>query len=275
MATVELLHGDCLEILKSMPSDSVDLVFTSPPYADVRSYGIGFDLAGQAWVDWAIERYKECLRVSSGLVAWVVEGTGQQTVNYSAEPILMQADLVRQGIPIWKPSIYGRYSLPGKFSVLRNVWEFVVMSSNGRKLPWADPTACGDLPKYAPGGKTRPRKQDGERNIATSEYKQPARTNYGNIVWCGAVGGGQMGHPLATENEAPFPEFLAEFFIRSFCQEGKTVLDCFCGSGTTLAVAKKFNRGAIGIELRESQLELSKQRLADPRYSQNENDNPC
>ena len=248
--------------MQRMTADSVDMVFCSPPYADVRNYGINFGYRGHKWVDWAMPRFIECLRITNGLVAWVVEGTGQQSVKYTAEPILMQARLIDAGIPIWKPSIYGRFSLPGRFSVLRNNWEFIIMSSNGRKLPFSDPTACGSAPKFAPGGKTGPRTRDGGRNKSKTNYKAPAKTNHGNIIWCGAVGGGNMGDPLATENEAPFPEYLAEVMIRSFCKPGGIVLDPFCGSGTTMAVAAKHGRVGMGIEIRKSQVELSKRRVS-------------
>jgi DNA modification methylase len=83
----------------------------------------------------------------------------------------------------------------------------------------------------------------------------------GNIR-SGIVGGGVMGSSLAHENEAPFPEWLAEFFVRTFCPEGGVVLDPFCGSGTTLAVARQWGRNAVGIDLRESQVALTRERLA-------------
>lgn len=70
-----------------------------------------------------------------------------------------------------------------------------------------------------------------------------------------------MGSKMAHENEAPFPEELAEFFIRSFCPPDGIVLDPFCGSGTTLAVAKKFGRDAIGIDIRQDQCDLSERRV--------------
>jgi len=55
--------------MKAMPDKSVDLVFTSPPYEAARTYGIAFKLKGQDWVDWAVERFVECVRVCKGLVA--------------------------------------------------------------------------------------------------------------------------------------------------------------------------------------------------------------
>ncbi len=90
----------------------------------------------------------------------------------------------------------------------------------------------------------------------------PKLANPGNIIRC-KVGGGLMGSKLAHENEAPFPEALAEFVIRSFCSPGGKVLDCFLGSGTTLAVAKRLGRSGIGIDIRKSQISLTRRRLAE------------
>jgi DNA modification methylase len=66
--------SDCLAAMKLIPDDQFDLVFCSPPYSDARTYGVGFNLRGDDWVDWAFERYMECVRVCRGLVCWVVEG---------------------------------------------------------------------------------------------------------------------------------------------------------------------------------------------------------
>jgi len=76
------------------------------------------------------------------------------------------------------------------------------------------------------------------------------------------VGGGVMGDRLCHENEAPFPESLAEFFVRSFCPPGGIVCDPFSGSGTTAAVANKWGQHAIGFDIRASQIELAHRRLA-------------
>lgn len=89
----------------------------------------------------------------------------------------------------------------------------------------------------------------------------PERANPGNIIRCN-VGGGRMGSLLAHENEAPFPEELVEFFVRSFCPPGGVVLDPFSGSGTTAAVAMAHGRQAIAIDARESQIDICRRRLA-------------
>lgn len=273
----ELVNGDCLEVMRKMDDDSVDLVFCSPPYEAARSYDIGFKLKDQAWVDWAFERYVECQRISRGLVAWVVEGQTRK-FKYSASPVLLMADLHRAGFKLRKPPIFQRVGIPGSGGPdwLRNDYEFIVCTSKGR-LPWSDNTACGKPPKYAPGGKPSHRMANGRRvhmkhtkpkanGMEAQGYNPPKLANPGNVVSC-VVGGGSMGSMLCHENEAPFPESLAEFFVKSFCPPGGTVLDCFAGSGTTLSVATANGRNSIGVDIRESQIDLSSRRLAECQLS--------
>jgi hypothetical protein len=284
-----------------MPDNSVDMVFCSPPYEAARTYGIGFDLKGQDWVDWCVERYLECVRVCRGLVAWVVEGQTRK-FRWSASPAMLMADLHRAGVRLRKPPIYHRVGIPGSGGPdwWRNDYEFVICSSKG-KLPWSDNTATGHPPKWAPGGEMSYRLTDGTRRnqwggsangisrrlkdgiirlerrpglrvigkkhtkrdaggMREPTYEPTTLANPGNVLKV-RVGGGLMGHKLAHENEAAFPESLVVPFIVSFCPLGGLVLDPFCGSGTTLAVAKRFGRDGIGIDVRESQVELAKRRL--------------
>jgi site-specific DNA-methyltransferase (adenine-specific) len=255
-----LYCGDCLEIMRTMESDSVDLVIASPPYEAARAYGIDFNLQGQNWVDWAVSRYVECYRVSRGLVAWVVAGN-TRNFRWSATPALLMADLHRQGIKLRTPPIYHRVGIPGSGGPdwWRNDYEFVVCASKG-KLPWSDNTAIGHPPKYKPGGTPSHHTRNGR--VGGRKYTQPSRANPGNLIWCHG-GGNHFGDRLAHENEAPFPEKLAEAFVVSFCKPGGVVLDCFCGSGTTLVAAKQNGRSAIGIDIRSSQIELAQRRLAN------------
>lgn len=322
--------GDSLEVLQALPADSVDLVIGSPPYESARTYGIGYKLKGQAWVDWCLARYLECVRVCRGLVAWVVEGQTRD-FRYSAGPALLMADLHRAGVRLRKPVAFHRVGIPGSGGPdwLRNDWEWVVCASKG-KLPWADNTACGHPPRWAPGGamshrvtngtrrnqwgggeqSTAARRADGSFDdgprkshsfVTKSEieaaaaaggrvgrsmklkrsklgadrgggvstdgeyewvYVPPVKANPGNVLRLN-VGGGQMGSRLCHENEAPFPEKLAEFFIRSFCPQGGLVLDPFSGSGTSCAMAKKWGRDFLGVDVRADQVALGCRRVAE------------
>lgn len=272
MAT-KIIHGDCLDIMRRMPEKSIDLVFTSPPYEDARTYGMGYSLQGEEWVAWAANRFMESLRVCRGLTAWNVEGRTKQ-YRYSSVPILLQADLHRLGVCFRKPPAFERNGIPGSGGPdwLRNDYEFVLCATHGGKLPWSDNTACGHPPKFPPGGnpshqsrdgrvnRPRPQREGDVRRVRT--YNPPSLANPGNIIKC-SVGKGHMGSDLAHENEAPFPEALAEFFIKSFCPPGGTVLDPFGGSGTVGAVAERLGRNAILIDLRESQVELAGRRMEE------------
>jgi len=77
-----------------------------------------------------------------------------------------------------------------------------------------------------------------------------------------------MGHKLAHENEAPFPESLVEPFVLSFCPPDGIVLDPFSGSGTTAAVAMLHGRRYIGIDIRQSQVDLANRRIHGPLFAE-------
>lgn len=272
--------GDCLPWLRSLPSDSVDMVFGSPPYEDARTYGMDFAMEGQGWVNWMVEVFHQLRRVCTGLVAMIVEGRTRK-FSYSATPALLMSDLHRAGFVLRKPPIYLRVGIPGSGGPdwLRNDWEWIVCTTRGGKLPWSDNTACGHPPKYGPGGEPSHRTLDGTRVsekrktgsatrgkkngdlLTCGKYSAPALANPGNVIHC-RVGGGHMGSALSAENEAPFPESLADFFVQSFCRPGGVVLDPFSGSGTTGASAIKNGRRFIGCDVRASQVDLSLRRLA-------------
>lgn len=305
----QIINADCLDWMREQPSDSVDLVFGSPPYEAARTYGIGFKLRGQEWVDWMVERFVAMVRICKGLVAMVVDGQTRK-FRWTATPALLMADLHRRGVHLRKPPAFARVGIPGSGGpdFLRNDYEFIVCASKGGKLPWSENTAMGHKPKYAPGGEMSHRTPCGSRvnqwgavggprgagnrrpngsvisagrpshrifkngkrapdkcradGTDVQTYLPPAIANPGNIIRC-IVGGGVMGSKLTAENEAPFPERLAEFFVRSFCPPNGIVLDPFSGSGTTAAVATRTKRQFIAVDCRQSQCDLTQRRVSE------------
>jgi hypothetical protein len=271
---------DCADALEWLPRQPLaDEVVTSPYYEDARR-GLGFTVRrGQAWVDEMVEMIRKGLVVAP-LVVCVVEGRTED-FRWSATPALLLADLHRAGVCLRHPDCYRRNGIPGSGGpdYFRNDWEFVVVATRGGKLPWSDPTACGHAPKCPPGGAPSHRRQDGSRvnghasmkdrngqgphrarMRAGSAYQPPGEANPGNVIDC-RVGGGLMGDDLCHENEAPFPEMLAERYIRSFCPPDGLVLDPFCGSGTTGAVAVRLGRRFAGCDVRQSQVDLARFRI--------------
>ena len=97
-------------------------------------------------------------------------------------------------------------------------------------------------------------------NIEEQGYVVPAIANPGNVIWSN-VGGGQMGHNLSHESEAPFPLELAAFFVKSFCPPDGIACDPFAGSGTVAHACLDHGRRFIGCDIRQSQVDLTKRRL--------------
>jgi hypothetical protein len=262
-ATVE--QADCLDWLRRQPVGSLDLLLSSPPYENARLYledgqDLGIARDTEAWVAWMVKVVEASLVACKGLVAFVVQGP-TRNYRWSCGPAYLMADLGRRGINLRSPLLYKRSGIPGsgRPDWLRHDYEWIVCATAPGRLPWSDPTALGKPPKYDTERHFSARRANGQR--ANETYAPPDLVNPGDVIDCRAVGGGNMGHPLCHENEAPFAEQLAEFMIRTFCPPGGLVGDCFAGSGTTLAVAVACGRRAVGCDLRASQVELTRRRL--------------
>lgn len=263
-----------------LPDQSVDLVLGSPPYCDARTYGIGAQRDAREWVDWMLLVTEEALRVSKGLVLWVCAGVTRER-NYwpACEGLLWEG--WKRGWLCECPCYWHRDGIPGSGGdqwFKKNI-EYVLAFKATARLHWSDNLACGHKPIHGPGGKMSNRQASGERIRAFSVQTRrnangsrdssnprrpmPEMSNPGNLISTGN-GGGNIGHPIAHENEAPFPEALAEFFLKSFVPPNGIVLDPFSGSGTTVSVSERLGRNGIGFDLRMSQCKLGKQRLERP-----------
>jgi hypothetical protein len=247
---------------------SNDLVLFSPPYPNARKYRDGDGSVPvfrdpKLWAAWMTQLIQTALHSCRGLVACVANG---RTENFRYKPAVERliVNLDDAGVCLRKEPIYYRVGIPGFVpDWLKDNYEFVVCATHRGRLPWSDPTAMGTPPKRPPGGKP----SHGPRGYQNGDvknqrgYTSPDIANPGNVIHC-KVGGGRIGDQLAHENEAPFPEQLAEFFIRSFCPPGGVVCDPMCGSGTTGVVALRWGRRFIGCDKRQSQVELTRRRLA-------------
>jgi hypothetical protein len=252
-----ILAADAARI--PLADKSVDLVLGSPPYMDARTYGIGADRKCQEWIDWMLIVTREALRVTRGLVLWVVGGVTRDRCYWPGPEGLLYSAW-RAGMNCLQPCVYHRQGIPGSGGDqwLRRDTEYCLAFSASANLPFSDNTINGHKPKFSRTRAMTNRKSDGKR---TSQiYVDPPCVNPGNLIHC-AVGGGQIGDALAHESEAPFPEKLAEFFIAGWCPPGGTVLDPFSGSGTTAKVALANGRRYIASDIRLSQCQLTRRRL--------------
>jgi site-specific DNA-methyltransferase (adenine-specific)/site-specific DNA-methyltransferase (cytosine-N4-specific) len=249
----DILLGDCKDVLKQIPDNSIDLIFTSPPYADQRKNTYG-GIAPDEYVDWFLPIAQELLRVLKptgtfilNIKEKVVEG---ERSTYVIELILA---LRKQGW-FWTEEFiwHKKNSYPGKWSNrFRDSWERLLqfnkdkkfnMYQDAVKVPIGD-WAKGRLKNLSETDKMRDNAKNGSgfgKNISNWVGKE---TVYPTNVLHFATECQNKNHPAA------FPENLPEWFIKLFTQEGDTVLDPFAGSGTTLTVAQKMKRNSIGIEI--------------------------
>jgi len=260
-----------------LENQSVDLVFGSPPYCDARTYSIGAQRDCRGWIDWMFQVTREACRVSRGLVLWVAAGVTRDHCYWPAcEGLLYR--WWEQGGQCWRPAYWHRVGVPGSGGKqwLRADMEYVLAFKSPGTIPWADNTANGHPPKYAPGGRLSYRTRNGQRitefttrgpdgELRRQDFVQPALANPGNLVQGVVTGGGKLGHPLAHENEAPFPLKLAEWFIRGWCPPDGIVCDPFSGSGTTAHAAYNLGRNAHCFDLRLSQVLLGRRRMKEVR----------
>lgn len=306
---------------------AVSMIFTSPPYTDARTYGIGAQRHCGEWIEWMLRVVKECCRVCRGLVFVNCAGVTRGRI-YQPGPEGLMYEWWKRGGVCWRPAYWHRVGIPGsggKHWLRADVEYILAFKANVDWPEWSDNTANGHPPKWGPGGEishrlssgarvnqwggvgsakgmgarkqdgsfrengrpshveARPmyrRGQNGDRQNreftklhtkslpdCTDEvqcYTPPVLANPGCLIQGIRVGGGLLGSKLAHENEAPFPEKLAEWFIKGWCKPGEIVLDPFSGSGTTATVARRLGRIGIGIDLRWSQCELGSRRLAEP-----------
>jgi len=249
----DLILGDSSEVLKKIEDDSVDLIFTSPPYADQRKSTYG-GISPEKYVEWFLPISKELLRVLKptgtfvlNIKEKVVDG---ERSTYVLELIL---EMRRQGW-LWTEEFiwHKKNSYPGKWSNrFRDNWERLLQFNKNRKFNMYQDEVRVPVGDWA---KTR------LRNLSdTDQQRDNARNGSGfgkNVSnWIGRdlVYPSNVLH-LATEcsnknHSAAFPRELPEWFIKLFTKEGDTVLDPFAGSGTTIEVAQSMSRHGIGIEI--------------------------
>lgn len=177
---VSLIQADAERI--PLADNSVDLVLGSPPYLECRDYGIGASRPLDTWVPWMLKITKEAVRVSRGLVIWVMAG---QTKNgyYQPGPEALLYEWYKTGGVCWNPMFWHRHGIPGSGGKqkLKNNIEYVFGFTKHKKLPWSDNLACGTPPKYKTGGRYLHRTQDGTR--VCRERKEIKLCNPGNVFF--------------------------------------------------------------------------------------------
>jgi site-specific DNA-methyltransferase (adenine-specific) len=264
----EILQGDCLDVLKSQASDNtIDLIITSPPYADRRIHTYG-GVKPEEYVEWFLPRSAEFLRVLKPTGSFVLnikeKAEDGERHTYVLELILA---LRKQGWYWTEEYIWHKKNCyPGKWpNRFRDSWERCLHFTKARKFKMNQESVMVPMGDWADARLKSLGKNDSVR------YDSQVGSGFGKNIanWAQRT----MAYPtnvlhMATEcgnknHSAAFPKALPEWFIKLFTDEGDFVLDPFAGSGTTLEVAKGLHRNSIGIEILPEYCEMAREKSED------------
>lgn len=254
-----IINSDCLEGLKNIPENSIDLTVTSPPYDDLRSYkGYSFDFEGIA---------RELFRVTKtgGVVVWVV---GDSTTNGSESGTSFRQALkfMEIGFKLHDTMIYEKNtsSFPARRTSKRytQIFEYMFVFTKG-KIKTGN-LICDKENKWyghKNWGRNTHRNKDGEL-VETKDINPVPKYSPRNNIWRYVVGGGYgQKDKKAYKHPATFPIDLAKDHILTWSNKGDIVLDPFMGSGTTAIACLELDRNYVGFEISEEYCELINSRL--------------
>ncbi len=271
----QIICGDCEDVLKVFPDDCIDLIFTSPPYADQRTATYG-GIKPDRYVDWFLPRADQFLRVLKPGGSFVLN-IKERVVDGERHTYVLDLILkMRERGWYWTEEYiwHKKNSHPGKWpNRFRDNWERLLHFTKSKKFQMFQDEVKVPVGDWA---------QDRLRNLsATDKRRDNSRVGSGfgkNISnWVGR----DLVYPsnviyLATEcynrqHSAVFPVGLPEWFIKLFTKQDDIVLDPFNGSGTTCVAAKRLQRTFIGIDINREYCDLAMERLMKDLNGNNQN----
>ena len=248
----KLLHGDCLNFMKQIPDNSIDLTVTSPPYDNLRTYNGNIE-------QWSFDKFKliaeELYRITTngGVVVWVV---GDATIKGSESGTSFKQALYFKeiGFNLHDTMIYEKaQACFGSNLCYLQSFEYMFVFSKGKPKTINFIRDRKNIRSGVESMSMSGLSKDGEKS--DRHYKEMKEYGKRKNIWCYGVGGGKTGHP------AVFPEQLANDHIVSWSNENDLVFDPFLGSGTTGKMAILNNRNFIGIEIDKEYFNIAKERV--------------
>ena len=249
MSKIELIHGDCLEVMKDIEECSIDLTVTSPPYDNLRTYNGTLEWNEDIWKAIIKELYR--VTKKGGVVVWVVGDAtikGSETGTSFKQALYFKETGFNVETMIWEKTGSGCL---GSNKYYGQNFEYMFILSKG--VPKTTNHIC-DRENKVKSGKVKVNgaiDKNGKGKDRVIERKPFGKRNN---IW-------RYDTQKKSKHSAPFPEQLANDHIISWSNEGDTVLDPFMGGGTTGKMALLNNRNFIGIEKESEAFEISQDRI--------------
>lgn len=267
-----LYHGDSREILTRFQAETVDLIVTSPPYANQREKTYG-GIAPDDYVDWFLPISQELQRVLKPTGSFILN-IKERVVNGERHTYVLELILAlrKQGW-LWTEEYcwHKKNAYPGKWpNRFRDSWERCLHFTKARKFAMYQEAVMVPMGDWANGRLKSLSETDKRRD--ESRVKSGFGKNVSNWV------GRKKAYPtnvLHTSTEcgnvghsAAFPVELPTWFIKLFTQAGDLVLDPFMGSGTSALAAKQLGRHYVGIERESDYCAIATQRVAQAQFGE-------
>lgn len=256
MQNIDIQCSDCLESMKDIKSESVDLVITSPPYDDIKNYNNSLNWNFNIFTKVANNLYR--ILKNGGCIIWVVADKtekGSESCTSFKQAIYFKENL---GLNLHDTMIYKKLNyVPLTHNRYEQEFEYIFCFSKGKpktfnpiKIPckYAGTQTWGNAKYY---------KTSSDDLTTVEKYVVHNTKIKGNIFEyrVGSTKTGKIKHP------AMFPLDLAVDQIKSWSNEGDIILDPFMGSGTTGVACINTNRNFIGIEIDEKYFNIAKERI--------------
>jgi DNA modification methylase len=251
----KIYNMDCLEGIKQIPDNSIDLVVTSPPYNvnlgnnRYNDFSYSFyndDKEYEDYIKWLCSIFKEISRVLkfSGRICINIGDGKNGTVPTSSDIshfMTNELNYLSMAHIIWNKNTTSNRTAWGSF-----------MSPSSPSFP----SSCEHIMVFAKG--SRKLEYQGETDLVRDEFIEWA---YGLWTFAPENRQKEFNHP------AMFPEELPKRCIKMLSWIGATVLDPFMGSGTTAVVCKKLKRNFVGFEIDKNYYDLANERIEHTKIS--------
>jgi len=265
----QILEGDCLQLCKTIPSNTVDLIITSPPYADARKWHYG-SIHPDNYADWMIERTKEFHRILKPSGTFILN-IKEKVVDGERHTYVMETILgMRKQGWLWTEEFiwHKKNCYPGKWpNRFRDAWERCLQFNKNKKFKMFQEEVMVPMGKWA----EHRLKNLGKNDVIRFESRTESKYGKNIANWLGR----DKAYPsnvlhLSTEcanknHSAVFPIALPEWFIKLFTAKNDIVLDPFAGSGTTGVAAFLMDRHYILMDNNVKFCELATERIERER----------
>jgi site-specific DNA-methyltransferase (adenine-specific) len=252
----KIICGDCLEVMKDIPDNSIDLLIFSPPYDEIRNYK-GFPKLDLHSIG------NQCFRILKfgGVVSIVIQD-GTKDFAKSLTTFRTAVDWCDSfGFKLFETVIYKRDGRPGAWwsKRFRVDHEYILIFFKGDKPKSFNKEPLKIKAKHA--GEV----WHGTQRLTNGDLIPIKKTEQKDLKCRGTIWNYEASksehNKLKNLHPAPFPDKLAKDLILCFSKENDVVLDIMSGSGTTVTQAKATGRNFIGMDISDEYCKIAEQRL--------------